>query len=199
MVEMCIHVANVFYLLSYLGRDMLWLRILTCLGLVLGIFFFTCQPTPLYAPTAWHLVFLVINGYQIRSLIRERRELMLSQEQEKLGTATFHDLSREELLTLLTRVVCEDLERVGDLHQASHQQLTKDEQVLRNLAFSRLSRNELLNLLTRRMWNSLARRNPVRPRRRGHQAREAAVEGPATGVARSHKAMSAHHEKERAH
>ena len=26
VVELCIHAANVFYLASFLGRDMLWLR-----------------------------------------------------------------------------------------------------------------------------------------------------------------------------
>jgi hypothetical protein len=164
LVESCIHLANLVYLLSYLDRDMLHLRVLTCVGLMLGLVFFTCQPSPLYAPTAWQVVFLVINAVQIRRLVRERRRLRLTEEQERLGEATFHDLSREELLTLLTRVMYEKPERLRDIDRLCEPPLNKDEVVLRDMAFSRLSRQELLNLLTRRLWNSLARRNPVRRR-----------------------------------
>ena len=165
MIELCIHIANVFYLLSFLGRDMLWLRALTCAGLVLGIIFFTCQTTPLYGPTVWHVVFLVINGVQIVRLIEERRQLRLSVEQAQLGDAAFHDLSRDEMLTLLTHVTYENPARIQDIPRLCDQSLNADERVLRDLAFSRLSRNELMNLLTRRMWNSLRRRVPARRRK----------------------------------
>ncbi len=168
MVDLFLHLANVLYLISFLARDMLWLRVLTCAGLVMGIVFFTCQPVPLYGCTLWHLVFLVINVVQIRRLVLERRQLRLTQEQEKVGEATFHDLSRDELLTLLTRVMCENTEKLRDLHQSCHQPLTTEERALRDIAFSRLSRSELLNLLTRRLWNSIARRKLVR--RRHHRA-----------------------------
>ena len=65
LVELCIHLANAFYLVSFLGRDILWLRALTCCGLALGIVFFTCQQTPMYGPTMWHVIFLFINGFMI--------------------------------------------------------------------------------------------------------------------------------------
>lgn len=169
MVESCIHIANVLYLLSYLGRDMLWLRILTCGGLVLGLLFFTCQPTPLFGPSVWHVVFLVINLLQIRSLLIQRRQQMLTEEQERLGEAAFHDLTRDELLTLLTHVTYEGTGRLANIQQVCHQQLNQDERVLRDLAFAGLSRGELLNLLTRRMWNSICRGKPGRWTRR-HQA-----------------------------
>lgn len=171
MVESCIHIANILYLFSYLGRDMLWLRALTCGGLVLGLLFFTCQPTPLYGPSVWHVVFLVINGYQIRSLLIQRRQQMLTEEQERLGEAAFHDLSRDELLTLLTHVTYEKPGTLISIRQICEQQLTPDERVLRDLAFAGLSRSELLNLLTRRMWNSLRRGKPGRWSRRRHAGR----------------------------
>ncbi|WP_406694470.1 hypothetical protein V5E97_25690 [Singulisphaera sp. Ch08] len=189
MVELCIHIANVLYLFSYLGRDMLWLRALTCGGLVLGLLFFTCQPTPLYGPSVWHVVFLVINAFQIRSLLVQRRQQMLTEEQERLGEAAFHDLSRDELLTLLTHVTYETPGRLANIKQICHQQLTQDERVLRDLAFAGLSRGELLNLLTRRMWNSIRRGKPARwgRRRQAHRGRGSAesqrevISGPATG------------------
>jgi hypothetical protein len=162
LIDLCIHLANVLYLISFLGRSMLWLRVLTCAGLMLGLVFFSCQPAPLYGCIVWHLVFLNINAFQIWRLLVEQRALMLSKKQELICEATFQSLSREELLTLLSRVMCEPSERIGDIHQACRQVLTKEEQVLRDIAFSRLSRDELLNLLTRRMWNAIVRLNPMR-------------------------------------
>lgn len=175
MVELCCHLANVVYLVSYLGRDMLWLRVLTCMGLALGIVFFTCQPTPLYGPTAWHLVFLLINAYQIRGLVLERRRLALSKKQQRVGEAAFHEMSREELLTALTHSMTRAPDGLGDVPQICRQPMTKEEAVLRDIAFSRLSRGELLNLLTRRMWNSIVRKYPAGWRR---QPGPSAVVGP---------------------
>lgn len=173
MVEFCIHLANVFYLASFLGRDILWLRALTCCGLVLGIVFFTCQQTPMYGPTLWHIVFLLINGYMIWRLVIERRRLELTAEQERIAKAAFEKLSREELLTLLTRVMYSNPKRVRDVGKACQAELTPEEQVLRDVAFSRLSRKELLNLLTRKLWGSMRMVNPRRWRRR--RAGEAVV------------------------
>jgi hypothetical protein len=162
LIDLCIHLANVLYLISFLGRSMLWLRVLTCAGLMLGLVFFSCQPVPLYGCIVWHLVFLTINAFQIWRLLVEQRALMLSKKQALICEATFQGLGREELLTLLSRVMCESSERIGDIQQACHRPLTKEEQVLRDIAFSRLSRDELLNLLTRRMWNAIVRLNPMR-------------------------------------
>jgi hypothetical protein len=74
VVELCIHAANLLYLASFLGRDVLTLRALTCAGLALGLVFFTCRPEPLYGPAFWHVTFLVINAVQIARIVRERRE-----------------------------------------------------------------------------------------------------------------------------
>jgi hypothetical protein len=161
LIELCCHAANVLYLLSYLVRDILWLRLLSCVGLIFGVIFFACQPTPYYGPSAWHVCFLVINGYQIRRLLRERRRQMLTAKQEKVAEAAFQELSLDELLNLLSHVMCKKPEGSPDIAAISRQALNKEEQVLRDLAFSRLSRGELLNLLTRRLWNSIIRLKPA--------------------------------------
>ena len=73
MFDPCIHIANLFYLASFVGKDMLRLRILTCCGLLFGIVFFTnCHETPMYSTTFWHCVFLAINLYRIFCLLQER-------------------------------------------------------------------------------------------------------------------------------
>jgi len=161
LVELCIHIANIFYLVSFLVRDIFWLRVLTCCGLVLGIVFFTCQSNPLYGPTVWHILFLMINALQIWRLVVERRKRMLPAEQQLIANAAFKDLSRDQLLTLLTRSMCEHPEQVRDLRKIVKKPLSADEQLVRDLAFSHLSRKDLLNLLTRRLWRFLKKLNPV--------------------------------------
>ncbi len=172
MVELCIHVANVFYLASFLGRDMLWLRVLTCAGLVLGIVFFSCQKTPMYGPTAWHILFLAINGLQIGRLVAERRQLRLTDEQARFAQARYGDLSREELLALLTRTTS-----VGEpgIPVSGEIPLGRDETVLRDLAFRHLTRPEIVNLLTRRAWHALRQQKLAQWRwQRRHEGREGA-------------------------
>ena len=121
-----------------------------------------------YGPTGWHVLFLVINLVQIRQLVLERRRLMLSRKQERIGQATFHDLSRDELLTLLTHVMSQNPEipkSPQDIRETCQQPLTRQEGVLRDIAFSHLSRGDILNLLTRRMWNAIVRLKPARRKR----------------------------------
>jgi hypothetical protein len=165
VVEICIHAANILYLASFLARDMLWLRLLTCAGLALGLVFFTCRPAPLYGPAFWHVAFLGINGVQIARLVRERRGLALTEEQERVGTAALEHLSRDELLTLLTRAVHERPATLRDIERATRQPLTPEEEALRDIAFRRLSYRELLNLAVRRLWGVIKRSNPARWRR----------------------------------
>ena len=151
VVDLCIHIANVLYLLSFLARDMLWLRLLTCLGLVLGVVFFTCQPAPMYGPTAWHIVFLGINLVQIRRLILERRRLMLPPQLQQAAEAACKDLSHDQVLTLLTRAMWAHPETLQEVRKTIGRPLTQEEEVVRDLALGRLSRKEMLNLLTRRL------------------------------------------------
>ena len=162
MVETCLHVANLLYLGSFLTRDMLWLRVLTCCGLGLGAAYFTCQAAPMYGPAAWHVAFLLINIYQIGRLLRERRRLTLSAEQQAVARAAFADLSRDEMLTLLTRALCAPAKCLPDLRRAARLPLSEDERVVRDLALGGLSRGELVNLLTRRLWRPLRWMNPAR-------------------------------------
>ena len=99
-------------------------------------------------------------------LLVERRQLTLTEEQERVAQTTFDDLSRDELLTLLTRVIYASPGRLRSIRQTCRAKLTSEEQVLRDIAFSRLSRKEILNLLTRRLWGTIKRANPVHWRRR---------------------------------
>ena len=163
--DWCIHAANLCYLASYLGRDMLWLRILTCCGLSLGIVFFTCGSVPMFGPTAWQATFLGINLLQIARLLKHREKVRLNAERAAAGKKAFEDLSREELADLLTRSVRPGVKPMFDAAPAlAAGDLTEDEEVLRDVAFGGLSRGDLLNLVTRRFTGTLYHLTPTRVR-----------------------------------
>ena len=165
MHQLCLHLSNVLYLGSFVSRDMLWLRVLTCVGLLLGVLFFTNCEQPMYGPTVWHGVFLLINVYQIRMLLIERRQTDLTDAKEIIGEAGLEDLSRNELVDLLTHELSGKLDRRQDPKEASQLQLDEDELVLKRMVLERLSRKEIVNLLTRRMWKPINRRFKRRAKR----------------------------------
>ncbi|MFQ5974472.1 MAG: hypothetical protein ACE5Q3_19285, partial [Alphaproteobacteria bacterium] len=72
-MDILLHMANVLYLISFLLRDILWLRVLTVIASVLLIFFFWACPYPLLEAIAWNLVFMALNIYWIARLLLERR------------------------------------------------------------------------------------------------------------------------------
>lgn len=150
MTDWCIHIANLFYLASFVGRDMLWLRFLTCCGLIFGVIFFCAQSIPMYGPAGWHVAFLVINIYQIHHLIGERRRLRLTKEQEAKA-AEYRKLSDKELVDSVTHSLVSDKQEAKILTKGNYQTLEMGEKAFRDIAFSRLSREELINLLVRRM------------------------------------------------
>ena len=165
MENYCIHVANIFYLVSFLNRDMLWLRILTCAGLAFGVVFFTTCPTPMYGPTVWHIVFLFINFYQIYRLILARRETDLSHTKEVVGEVVLEGMNRDELLSLLALEMSGKVDPSVDPQKVKDVELSENEEVLKDLVLDRLSRKELVNLLTRRMWKPFKRRFKRRRKR----------------------------------
>lgn len=157
-VESCIHIANLFYLGSYLCRDILWLRVLTCCGLVFGIVFFCTQSQAMFAPASWMGVFLVVNLVQIARISRERKNLRLTPRQARVSSMMLERLSRNDLLNILTKSICEGRSESDLLERRNEIELNPEQQIVRNLAFDRLSDGELVNLIVRRFWRSIGRR-----------------------------------------
>lgn len=158
-IETCIHIANIFYLASYLCRDILWLRILTCAGLVFGIVFFCSQAEAMFTPAAWMAVFLAVNLLQIGRIIYERDATRLSPEQKEMGRLLLQRLSRQDMLNILTKSMWDSDRSSALLEDSSKIQLDRDQQFVRDTAFDRLSDQELMNLLIRRFWRSIRRRD----------------------------------------
>lgn len=100
-MEYLIHVANVLYLISYLVRDILWLRVLTVVAAVtLCLWTYTQIMNP-WAPIAWNALFIAINAYQIRLLLLERRPVSLSEREQRLYQHVFRSLTPREFVKLL--------------------------------------------------------------------------------------------------
>ncbi|GAA5510949.1 hypothetical protein [Novipirellula caenicola] len=154
----CIHVANLFYLGSYLCKDILWLRVLTCAGLIFGIIFFCCQADAMFAPASWMSLFLVVNVVQIVRTLRDRYDTRLSPSQQEIGDVLLKRLTREDMLNVLTKSMCQSNRRSQLLEQIHAIRLSREERIVRDTAFDRLSDQELVNLIVRRFWPSIRRR-----------------------------------------
>ncbi|MGV3486816.1 MAG: hypothetical protein ACO1RT_20540 [Planctomycetaceae bacterium] len=157
-VDWCIHVANLFYLGSYLCRDVLWLRLWTCCGLVFGIVFFCVQTQAMFAPASWMAIFLIVNLVQILRISRDRTQLRLSPRQAHVSSMLLKRVSRNELLNILTKSLCEGRQESDLLERRGEIELNAEQQLVRDLAFDRLSDGELVNLIVRRFWRSIGRR-----------------------------------------
>jgi Popeye protein conserved region len=96
-----LHTANVVYLLSYLVKDILWLRLLTVVGGVLLMVWAYLQPEPLWASLAWNAVFMTINVWRIVLLLLERRPVRLSERDMRLYRQVFRSLTPREFVQLL--------------------------------------------------------------------------------------------------
>src|SRR5215470_8504259 len=91
--------ANVLYLISYLVKDILWLRLVTVVAGILLIV--NAIITKMPESVAWNLLFTTINLYQSVLLILERRPVHLSEEEQRLYARVFRSLTPREFRKLL--------------------------------------------------------------------------------------------------
>lgn len=100
-MEALIHSANVIYLVSYVMRDILWLRIFTVTAAVCLIFYFYLRPDPLLVPIYWNLVFIALNVFWIARLLYERRPVTLTDDEQDLCRLVFGTITPREMINLL--------------------------------------------------------------------------------------------------
>jgi len=96
-----IHIANAFYVGSYLVKDILWLRVLTVVGGLVLLAYYAFMPMPLWAAFAWNILFLSINVAQIRTLLLERRPVRFETHEGRLYQLAFRSLTPHEFAKLL--------------------------------------------------------------------------------------------------
>ena len=97
-----IHAANVLLLVAYSVRDILWLRLFAVGASLVSIPYFVLQPTKLWAPLSWSVVFAAINLLQSWRLFIERRPVKLTSEQEDIRRLVFRDLPPRKVLQVLS-------------------------------------------------------------------------------------------------
>ena len=97
-----IHAANVLLLVAYSVRDILWLRLFAVGASLISIPYFVLQPTMLWAPLSWSVVFAAINLLQSWRLFIERRPVKLTPEEEDIRRLVFRDLPARKVLEVLS-------------------------------------------------------------------------------------------------
>ncbi len=100
-MEALIHTANVIYLVSYVMRDILWLRIFTVVAAACLILYFYFLPEPLLTPVYWNILFIALNFFWIARLLHERRPVQLTAEEKQLCELVFRLISPREMISLL--------------------------------------------------------------------------------------------------
>ena len=96
-----IHAANILLLIAYSVRDVLWLRLFAVAASLIAIPYYVLQPTMLWAPLAWSVVFAAINLFQSWLLFIERRPVILTKEEEEIRRLAFEDLPPRKILQVL--------------------------------------------------------------------------------------------------
>ena len=71
-MEALIFAANGLYLLSYLVRDILYLRLLTVVAACCLVTYFYSQAEPLMTVVYWNLFFVALNVLQLTRILWER-------------------------------------------------------------------------------------------------------------------------------
>jgi len=94
--------ANVLLLVGYSVPDVLWLRLLAATASLIAIPYYAVQPTILWAPIFWNVVFATINLLQSWRLYLERRPIQLTAEEEEVRQLAFPDLPPRKVLQILS-------------------------------------------------------------------------------------------------
>src|ERR1700742_325745 len=99
--DLLIHAANVLFLVSYMVRDILWLRILTVIATLCLIPYYFTRPEPMMVPIYWSLVFAALNVYWIVRLLLERAPMRLNSDEQRLCELVFRTMPPREMVRLL--------------------------------------------------------------------------------------------------
>ena len=109
------HGASILTGIAYLVKDILWLRALTVLACIAGIIYnYTVPYVPLWVVIYWNLLFLAINLVQIVIIMKERREVSFSEEEQELYETLFKNFAPFEFMKLL---------RIGEWLEAKQDQV----------------------------------------------------------------------------
>ena len=93
---------NLIYVAAYWVKDILWLRILSIVGSLIGIPYYLFQTETLWPPIFWTLVFVSINSVRAWQIYQERRPVKFTPDEEILYNKAFSSLSPQIFRQLVT-------------------------------------------------------------------------------------------------
>lgn len=102
-MEPALHLAHAALLLSYAARDILWLRMLTLVGLLGLIGLDRVAGGPPTALLWWNVAFAAINAVHAAWLIWERRPVRLTDDELAVRHLVFAGLSDRQFARLISR------------------------------------------------------------------------------------------------
>ena len=102
IVDFLGHISFVIIALSFVMRDILWLRIVSILGSIFSIFFNYFIPGgPIWIVIGWSMVFILIHAFNMIVSVRERQGVVFSPEEKELFDTVFKAFSSVEFMKLL--------------------------------------------------------------------------------------------------
>jgi CRP-like cAMP-binding protein len=97
-----VDISSILTLISFTVRSMLALRLLAIGAQLTFIPYAYFQPTPLWTPIVWNLLFALVNVFNIVVLLLEQRPVVFNPDEQKLYNLTFNTMKPREFLKLLT-------------------------------------------------------------------------------------------------
>ncbi len=88
-METLIYAANILYLLSYLVRDILYLRLLTVVAACCLVTYFYNQAEPLMTVIYWNLFFVTLNVLQLTRILWERYRIRANLQHRTAESAVY--------------------------------------------------------------------------------------------------------------
>ena len=110
------HVVNLIFVGAYWVKDVLWLRLLSIVGSLMIIPYYLLQKEPLWTPTIWSCVFVSIHATRAWGILKERRPVAFTSDEQLLYDKTFSGLSPQQFKRLLAIGEWQDLDRGYVLH-----------------------------------------------------------------------------------
>ena len=95
------HLSYFFLAISYYLTNIFWLRVLAVISMVLEIIYFTFTGGNLAVGIGWTVLFIVINGYQLFWLVRDRWSLRLPEKEGPLLRDALTGLDDSQIARLL--------------------------------------------------------------------------------------------------
>ena len=102
--------ANLIFIGAYWVKDILWLRLLSIVGSLVVIPYYLLQTEPLWTPMMWSCVFIGIHATRSWGIVKERRPVEFTGDEQLLYDKTFSTLSPQQFKRLLAIGEWQDLE-----------------------------------------------------------------------------------------